>query len=201
MTNPSFEPSNIIGGSNSNIIGGSNFGTFSSSPSSNNNLIDITTTRTTNVGNNLNVPQRTTRGTGSLPSTTNLDDLLNQLAPTSGLDANQNLNIRTNIQTVSLNQNNGFTSPNNRFNSPGQPQTFSNFPNQQTAPNVIPNIIRTTQAPRSQANRNRITEDDIQSTSVFERQINANKAIANLLDIVDQLRANVNAAEGDLKIL
>ena len=66
---------------------------------------------------------------------------------------------------------------------------------------MIPNIIRTTQAPRSQANRNRITEDDIHSTTVFERQINANKAIANLLDIVDQLRANVKAAEGDMGIL
>lgn len=63
-----------------------------------------------------------------------------------------------------------------------------------------PSIIKTSQAPRSDANRNKITEDDIKTTAIFERQLNANKAIANLLDIVDQLRANIKAATDDMVI-
>ena len=75
---------------------------------------------------------------------------------------------------------------------------FQPFPTVPAAPNTLPNRIKTSQAPKSQANRNTITEDDIKTTAIFERQLNANKAIANLLDIVDQLRANVKAAEGDM---
>ncbi len=36
---------------------------------------------------------------------------------------------------------------------------------------------------------------------MFQRQINTNKAIANLLDIIDQLRANTNAAKSDIPTL
>ena len=38
----------------------------------------------------------------------------------------------------------------------------------------------------------------MKATAIFERQLNANKAIANLLDIIEQLTANANAAKADI---
>lgn len=37
--------------------------------------------------------------------------------------------------------------------------------------------------------------------AIFNRQINANKAVANLVSIVRRLTANVNAATNDLTVL
>ena len=51
------------------------------------------------------------------------------------------------------------------------------------------------QATRSEANRNQITEEDVKTNSVFERQLNAARALANLLDIVRQATANRNVAK------
>lgn len=42
------------------------------------------------------------------------------------------------------------------------------------------------------------TTDDIQSNAVVQRQINANKVIANLLSIIQQLTANVNGVQADI---
>ena len=40
-----------------------------------------------------------------------------------------------------------------------------------------------------------ITADDVKSHVIFERQLNAAKAIANLLSIIKQATANRNEAE------
>ena len=37
--------------------------------------------------------------------------------------------------------------------------------------------------------------------AIFNRQITANKAVANLLAIIQQLTANVNAAKADIVVL
>ena len=42
------------------------------------------------------------------------------------------------------------------------------------------------------------TREDIRSQAVFSRQINANKAVANLLSIIQQLTANVNGVQADI---
>lgn len=43
-----------------------------------------------------------------------------------------------------------------------------------------------------------ITQDDVKSRAVYERQINANKVVANLLSIIQQLTANVNGVQADI---
>lgn len=50
----------------------------------------------------------------------------------------------------------------------------------------------------SNSNRNTITVEDVKTTTVFERQLNAAKALANLLDIVKQATANKNAAKEEI---
>lgn len=42
------------------------------------------------------------------------------------------------------------------------------------------------------------TTEDVRSQAVFQRQINANKAVANLLAIIQQLTANVNGVQADI---
>jgi predicted nucleic acid-binding Zn-ribbon protein len=42
------------------------------------------------------------------------------------------------------------------------------------------------------------TTEDVRSQAVFQRQINANKAVANLLSIIQQLTANVNGVQADI---
>lgn len=63
------------------------------------------------------------------------------------------------------------------------------------APNFTPTEISNSRAPRSTANRNEITADDVKTKATFERQVNAAKALANLLSIVKQATANKNAAQ------
>ena len=46
-----------------------------------------------------------------------------------------------------------------------------------------------------------VTVDDIKRTAIFNRQANANKAVANLIAIVQRLTANVNAATNDMTVL
>ena len=48
---------------------------------------------------------------------------------------------------------------------------------------------------------NVITIDQVKRNAAFNRQIAANKAVANLLAIIQQLTANVNAAKADLSVL
>lgn len=67
--------------------------------------------------------------------------------------------------------------------------------------NTTPMLIQQAQAPRTSATRNQISPDMVKVNAMFQRQINANKAIANLLDIIDQLRANTNAAKSDIPTL
>lgn len=62
-------------------------------------------------------------------------------------------------------------------------------------------LIQQAQAPRTAATRNQISPDMVKVNAMFQRQINTNKAIANLLDIIDQLRANTNAAKSDIPTL
>jgi hypothetical protein len=69
-------------------------------------------------------------------------------------------------------------------------------PNQ--APNTTPMFIESAKAERLPTNKNKITADSVKATAIFERQLNANKAIANLLDIIEQLTANANAAKADI---
>lgn len=62
-------------------------------------------------------------------------------------------------------------------------------------PNPTTNLIASNQAPRSSNIRNQITADDVKTKATFERQLNAAKALANLLSIVKQAIANKNAAQ------
>ena len=56
-------------------------------------------------------------------------------------------------------------------------------------------FIADEQAQRTDANRKPITADDVKTKAIFERQLNAAKALANLLNIVKQATANKNAAQ------
>lgn len=69
------------------------------------------------------------------------------------------------------------------------------------APNLTPLLIETAKAPRLPSDKNKITPDNVKATAIFQRQLNANKAIANLLDIIEQLTANTNAAKADIPTL
>lgn len=66
---------------------------------------------------------------------------------------------------------------------------------QNAAPNVNPNLIASSRAPRTDTSRVPITADDIKTRAAFDRQINAAKALANLLSIVKQATANRNVAQ------
>lgn len=73
---------------------------------------------------------------------------------------------------------------------------------QPSIPNPAPAIIATAQAPYVPSrDTNTITVDDVKRTAIFNRQITANKAVANLVSIVQRLTANVNAATNDLTVL
>ena len=63
------------------------------------------------------------------------------------------------------------------------------------APNFTPTEIAGSRATRTNQNRNEITADDVKTRATFERQVNAAKALANLLSIVKQATANKNAAQ------
>lgn len=66
-------------------------------------------------------------------------------------------------------------------------------------PNPVPTIIANAQATYNVArDANKITVDDVKRTAIFNRQINANKAVANLITIIQRLTANVNAARSDI---
>jgi len=63
------------------------------------------------------------------------------------------------------------------------------------APNPTVNLIASSKATRTSSVRNQITADDVKTKAAFERQLNAAKALANLLSIVKQAVANKNAAQ------
>lgn len=60
---------------------------------------------------------------------------------------------------------------------------------------MAPTFVSNEQAQRTDANRKIITADDVKTKAIFERQLNAAKALANLLNIVKQATANKNAAQ------
>jgi chromosome segregation ATPase len=69
-------------------------------------------------------------------------------------------------------------------------------------PNVIPTVIQKAQATYSVEKDGReVTVDEVARNAAFHRQLNANKAVANLLAIIQQLTANVNAAKADIVLL
>lgn len=61
--------------------------------------------------------------------------------------------------------------------------------------NFEPEKISTKQTTPTEKDRNVITADDVRSQAIFTRQLNAAKALANLLSIVKQATANKNAAQ------
>lgn len=65
-------------------------------------------------------------------------------------------------------------------------------------PNFTPTQIASNQAQRTPSNRNTITADDVKARVIFDRQMNAAKALANLLSIVKQATANKNAAQEEV---
>lgn len=88
------------------------------------------------------------------------------------------------------------------------PNAGSNFPSTPTpsgnpsTPNVVPNIISRIQAPYNpERDSTPLTVDQVKRNAIFNRQITANKAIANLVAIIQQLTANVNAATNDIPLL
>lgn len=71
-----------------------------------------------------------------------------------------------------------------------------------STPNPVPNVIRNIQATYSvPRDSNPISPNDVKRNSIFNRQLNANKAVANLISIIQQLTANVNAARNDIGLL
>lgn len=72
-----------------------------------------------------------------------------------------------------------------------------NFPTGGNAdtPNYTPLQIASNQATRTPVNRNPITADDVKSRVIFDRQMNAARALGNLLSIIKQATANKNEAQ------
>lgn len=87
--------------------------------------------------------------------------------------------------------------------SPAQPSvSYSSPAGSPRIPNPAPEIIRNAQAPFDyERDTNKITINDVKRRAIFNRQINANKQVANIISIVQKLTANVNAAKNDLTIL
>ena len=77
---------------------------------------------------------------------------------------------------------------------------FSTARDPNAAPNTVPQIIRTSQATVTSADFNTITDDDIRKKAVLERSITASKAVANLLSIIEQAKANRNRALTEIEI-
>lgn len=69
-------------------------------------------------------------------------------------------------------------------------------------PSITPTLIQTTQATYSvERDAREITIDEVARNAAFNRQLTANKAVANLLAIIQQLTANVNSAKADILVL
>ena len=64
---------------------------------------------------------------------------------------------------------------------------------------MVPQSIKNRQEIPTNKNRNEVDIHEIKYKSVFERQLNAAKALANLLSIVKQATANRNAALLEIK--
>lgn len=97
----------------------------------------------------------------------------------------------------------GLPSGTNVLPNPGS--NFPTFPSPSgnpSSPNVVPGIIRTIQAPKNPArDQTPPTVEEVKRNAVFNRQLNANKAVANLVSIIQQLTANINAARNDIPLL
>ena len=66
--------------------------------------------------------------------------------------------------------------------------------------NPTPSRISTEQSQASETNRNTITYEDVRTTALFERQLNAARSLANLLDILKQASANKNLALQEISV-
>lgn len=93
------------------------------------------------------------------------------------------------------------TSSSSSFPSTVQTPQPTSYPQGSSSqiPNFTPTIISTQNSTPTSSNRNTITVDDVAEKVIFERQLNAAKAIANLLAIVKQATANKNAAEQEVQ--
>lgn len=98
---------------------------------------------------------------------------------------------------------NSFESGSTSAGAPGAPGSTGssngnypafNFPTggNPDTPNYTPLQIAGNQAQRTPVNRNPITADDVKSRVIFDRQMNAARALGNLLTIVKQATANKN---------
>ena len=84
-------------------------------------------------------------------------------------------------------------------NSPFPTQQFPTGPSANFIPSNLPTQISNYQyTVNSSRDEYKATVTDIQSQAIFQRQINANKAVANLLSIIQQLTANVNGVQADI---
>lgn len=79
--------------------------------------------------------------------------------------------------------------PEPNFPATPDPNLFNPFPAQ----------IGSDQAPRTPANRNPVTPDDVALRAASERHQNAIKGITNLLKIIDQAKANKDKAQSDIQ--
>lgn len=69
-------------------------------------------------------------------------------------------------------------------------------------PNIVPTVIQNSQATYVESRDSKtVTVETVKQNAAFQRQLNANKAVANLIAIIQQLTANVNAAKADIVTL
>ena len=83
-----------------------------------------------------------------------------------------------------------------------QGYAVNNFPTGSTSdiPNYNLRNIATAQANPSAANRNQITPEDVRAQAIFQRQLNAAKALGNLISIIKQATANKNVAQEEVLV-
>ena len=66
-------------------------------------------------------------------------------------------------------------------------------------PNLVPQEIKNAKQRPTFENRNFINDEDIKQKSIFERQLNAAKSLANILNIIKQTTANINVGKEEVQ--
>jgi len=177
------------------------------------------------TNNTINNIQYSLSGTTTGSNPNSLDSILNGLLNPSGTGANGqpgagNNNGQPGTGTGNNGQPSGTSqlpsSLSNLYNNyPGlpsgsniTPQNGASYPvpaspsGNPSTPNIVPSVISNAQAPYNATRDQRtITPDEVKRNAAFNRQLNANKAVANLISIIQQLTANVNAAKNDIGVL
>jgi uncharacterized phage infection (PIP) family protein YhgE len=119
----------------------------------------------------------------------------NSSAPRNGGTTGQN----SDVHSLYLNYPGILTGSNVLPPNGGRFLTPSNSTVKPATPNIVASAISNAQAPYVPSrDAKAITVDDIKRNAAFNRQLNANKAVGNLISIIQQLTANVNAAKNDL---